>query len=428
MPPEEVQALAVDVSRLVDRLDALAEIGPIEGVDGSRGSARLALTDEDRRGRDLVVAWMVDLGLDVRVDAIGNVIGTRAGREPGLSPVMVGSHIDTVRTGGRFDGNLGVLAGLEVVEALDRAGLVTRRPVAVAFFTNEEGARFAPDMMGSLVYAGGLALEAALDTVGIDGARVGDELARIGYQGPHPCPGPAPHAYVELHIEQGPVLEQEGRTIGVVTGVQGISWQEVVITGQSNHAGTTPMAMRHDAGYAAAEVVTFVRRLADELGQRPGSHQVGTVGRLELQPSLVNVVAARATLTMDLRNTDEGVLQEAEQRVEAFLEELAQREGVVITTRRLARFEPVAFDERVVGLVERTAQGLGLSTMRMPSGAGHDAQMLARLAPTGMVFVPSHRGVSHNPAEHTDLSDLEAGADVLLNVVLALADDQEVLP
>jgi N-carbamoyl-L-amino-acid hydrolase len=370
---------------------------------------------------------MVDLGLDVRVDAIGNVVATRAGRDPGLAPVMVGSHIDTVRTGGRFDGNLGVLAGLEVVETLDRAGLVTCRPLAVAFFTNEEGARFPPDMMGSLVYAGGLALETALDTIGIDGSRVGDELERIGYQGTHPCPGPAPHAYVELHIEQGPVLEQEGITIGVVTGVQGISWQEVVISGQSNHAGTTPMALRHDAGYAAGEVVTFVRRLAIELGERPDSHQVGTVGRLELHPSLVNVVAGKASLTIDLRNTDESVLQEAERRVEAFLEELAEREGVVITTRRLARFEPVAFDERVVGLVECTAQRLGLSTMRMPSGAGHDAQMMARLAPTGMVFVPSHRGVSHNPAEHTDTGDLEAGANVLLHVLTALADDQEVL-
>jgi len=429
MPPNELQALAVDPARLVERLDALAEIGPITGADGSQGSARLALTDEDRRGRDLVVTWMADLGLEIRVDAIGNVIGTRAGREVGLAPVMTGSHIDTVRTGGRFDGNLGVLAGLEVVEALDRAGVVTRRPLSVAFFTNEEGARFPPDMMGSLVYAGGMPLEAALDTVGIDGARVGDELARIGYQGTHPCPGRAPHAYVELHIEQGPVLEQEGVTIGVVTGVQGISWQEVVITGQSNHAGTTPMSMRHDAGLAAAEVVTFVRRLADELGRRPGSHQVGTVGRLELQPSLVNVVAAKATLTIDLRNTDETVLQEAERRVEAFLEELAEREGVVLTTRSLARFEPVAFDPRVVDLVEETAEQLGLSTMRLPSGAGHDAQMLARLAPTGMVFVPSHRGISHNPAEHTEVDDLVAGANVLLNVLVALADapDEEVV-
>ena len=248
MPPNELQALAVDPARLVERLDALAEIGPITGSDGSHGSARLALTDDDRRGRDLVVTWMADLGLDVSVDAIGNVVGTRAGREAGLAPVMTGSHIDTVRTGGRYDGNLGVLAGLEVVETLDRAGIVTRRPLAVAFFTNEEGARFAPDMMGSLVYVGGMAVEAALDTVGIDGARVGDELARIGYQGAHPCPGPAPHAYVELHIEQGPVLESTASRSARSPACRASPGKSSTITGQSNHAGTTPMAMRHDAG------------------------------------------------------------------------------------------------------------------------------------------------------------------------------------
>ncbi len=422
-PGSHVDALAVDGARLADRIDALAEIGPIVGADGSRGSARLALTDEDRRGRDLVVAWMHDLGLDVRVDAVGNVVATRAGRDPSLAPVMTGSHIDTVRTGGRFDGNLGVLAGLEVIEVLDHAGITTLRPLAVAVFTNEEGARFAPDMMGSLVYAGGLGVEEALDTVGIDGERVGDELARIGYQGSHPCPGPAPHAFVELHIEQGPVLEAEGITIGAVTGVQGISWQELTITGQSNHAGTTPLALRHDAGLAAAEVVVFVRRLARELG----GHQVATVGRLDLHPDLVNVVPGRAVLTIDLRNTDEVVLKEAERRLELFLHELADREGVVITVRSLARFEPVTFDERVVGLVERTAARLGHSVQRMPSGAGHDAQMIARLAPTGMVFVPSRGGISHNPAEHTDQAELEAGANVLLEVMVALAEHAEVL-
>jgi N-carbamoyl-L-amino-acid hydrolase len=277
-------------------------------------------------------------------------------------------------------------------------------------------------MMGSLVYAGGMPVEEALGTVGIDGVTVGSELARIGYQGPHPCPGPAPHAFVELHIEQGPVLEQEAATIGVVTGVQGISWQEVTITGESNHAGTTPLALRHDAGLAAAEIVTFVRRLAAELG----GHQVATVGRLELHPNLVNVVAGRAVLTVDLRNTDEATLQEAEHGLEDLLERVARREGVVISTRRLARFEPVAFDERVIDLVEAAAAGQGHPSMRLPSGAGHDAQMLARLAPTAMVFVPSHRGISHNPAEHTDAEHLEAGANVLLEVLLRLADHEEV--
>jgi beta-ureidopropionase / N-carbamoyl-L-amino-acid hydrolase len=306
-----------------------------------------------------------------------------------------------------------------VAETLLAAGVRTRRPLQVAFFTDEEGARFAPDMLGSLVYVGGMPVEEALELRAIDGPTVGEELARIGYAGPNPCPAASfPHAYVELHIEQGPVLEAEGFRIGAVTGVQGISWTEITVVGQSNHAGTTPMAMRHDPGYVAAEIAVFVRRLVTELG----GNQVGTVGRVEVHPNLVNVVAARAMLTVDLRNTDEAVLQEAERRLEEHLVALAEAEGVTITTRSLARFEPVAFDDRVVELVERTATSLGLAVKRMPSGAGHDAQMLARVCPTGMVFTPSHRGISHNPAEHTDPDDLVAGADVLLQVLLALAE------
>jgi N-carbamoyl-L-amino-acid hydrolase len=404
--------LRIDAERLIARIDALAEIAPIEGG----GNARLALTDADRAGRDLVVTWMHDLGLDVGVDAIGNVIGMREGMVPG-APVMCGSHIDTVRTGGRFDGNYGVLAGLEIIETLAERDITTHHPLAVAFFTNEEGARFPPDMMGSLVHVGGMPLEEALDTVGIDGARVGDELDRIGYAGSLPCPGPAPRAFVELHIEQGPVLEIEGSTIGVVEGVQGISWQELTIDGQSNHAGTTPMRFRHDAGYAAARVAVFVRELAAELG----GAQVATVGSIELRPNLVNVVANRAVLTVDLRNTDEATLRLAEARLRTFLGELERAEGVRIASRSLARFAPVQFDERVVALVERTAQRFALTTRRMPSGAGHDAQMFARVCPTGMVFVPSIGGLSHNPAERTDPADLEAGANVLLHTVMALA-------
>jgi N-carbamoyl-L-amino-acid hydrolase len=318
---------------------------------------------------------------------------------------------------------LGVLAGLEVIETLIDAAVRPRRPLAVAFFTNEEGSRFPPDMLGSLTYAGGMTIEDALDITGIDGARVGDELRRIGYVGPHPCPGPAPHAYVELHIEQGPVLEAAGVDIGVVEGVQGISWQELLIVGQANHAGTTPMSMRHDAGFAAASVATFVRRLALEIG----SPHVGTVGSLRLHPDLVNVVAAQAKLTVDLRNTDDGALRDAEDRVVTFLTELEGQEGVTISSRPLARFEPVDFDPRVVGMVEATARRLGHSTMRMPSGAGHDAQMLARVCPSGMVFVPSVAGVSHNPAEYTAPEHLVAGADVLLQVLLQLAGSDEVL-
>ena len=362
---------------------------------------------------------MRDLGLDVAIDAIGNVVATRRGTDPTAAPVMTGSHIDTVATGGRFDGNLGVLAGLEVIETLEQHGVATVHPIAVAFFTDEEGARFAPDMLGSLVFAGGMALEEALDVRAVDdGARLGDELARIGYAGPLPCPtNIAPHAYVELHIEQGPILEDEGITIGVVEGVQGISWTELTIAGRSAHAGTTPMAMRRDAGYVAAEIATFARRLALELG----GAQVATVGRFEVHPDLVNVVPNGATLTVDLRNTDDAVLRRAEEALATEVARLAAAEDVTVTTRSLARFEPVDFDRPTVDLVESTATRLGLSTRRMPSGAGHDAQMLARICPAAMIFTPSVGGLSHNIAEHTHPDDVTAGADVLLQTLLTLA-------
>jgi N-carbamoyl-L-amino-acid hydrolase len=354
---------------------------------------------------------------------VGNVVATRPGRDPQLPVVMTGSHIDTVRTGGRFDGNLGVLAGLEVLETLIANGIETERGISVAFFTDEEGARFAPDMLGSLVYVGGLALEEALDVrAADDGARLGDELSRIGYAGPVPCPSTSfPHCYVELHIEQGPILEDEGIEIGVVTGVQGISWTEVTITGQSAHAGTTPMRMRRDPGYVAARIVTFVREITRELG----GHQVGTVGRLDLVPDLVNVVPASATLTIDLRNTDEATLQVAERRLREALEQFADEEGTAVSTRALARFEPVQFDPAMVDLVDDVATRLGYTTRRMPSGAGHDAQMLARVCPTAMIFVPSVNGLSHNIAEFTETADLERGANVLLHLILDRAGQND---
>ena len=403
--------LSINGERLMKRIMALAEVGAIAGG----GCNRLALTDADRDGRDVVVAWMQDLGLDVVVDAVGNIIGTWAVGEG--QAVMTGSHIDTVRTGGKYDGNYGVLAGLEVIETCQQAGIVPQRPLAVGIFTDEEGARFAPDMLGSLVYAGGMTTEQAHDVIGIDGARFGDELARIGYLGSVPCPGATPHAFVELHIEQGPLLEVNEVRIGAVTGVQGISWQEVVIDGQSNHAGTTPMHLRKDPAYAAAELTVFVRRLAS----RYGGDQVCTVGKIDLHPNLTNVVASRATLTLDVRNTDETILQKAEAEIAVFCTALAEREQVTITRRVLVRFEPVIFHDRVIDMVELAARNRGDSVQRMPSGAGHDAQMLARMCPSGMIFVPSHKGLSHNVNEHTDEADLVAGANILLDVMLQLS-------
>ena len=406
--------LHVDDRHLLGALDELAVIGAIE--DG--GCARLALTDEDRAGRDLVIGWMKALGLDVRIDAIGNVIGVRAGQE-NLAPAMTGSHIDTVRTGGRYDGNYGVLAGLEVVRALNAAGIVTRRPVAVAFFTNEEGARFQPDMLGSLVYAGGLGLNEAYAAADKDGRSVGDELRRIGYLGPAAPGALKPHAFVELHIEQGPILDEEKVQIGVVESVQGISWTEYTVTGVSNHAGTTPMRLRRDAGYLAASVNVFARGLAREMG----GDQVATVGALTLRPNLINVVPNRAVFTVDLRNTDEAKLKDAEARVSAHIAEVAGAERVDVDAKVLARFEPVIFDVGLVDRVERHARALSLSTRRMPSGAGHDAQMMQRICSTSMIFVPSVAGLSHNVREHTDAADLAAGAQVLLNLMLELAEE-----
>ena len=404
------EAPTINGARLMSRLNELAQINPIE--DG--GNCRLALTADDKLGRDLVLRWMKDLGLRITIDTVGNVTGTW-GTGSG-APVMTGSHIDTVRTGGRFDGNYGVLAGLEVIETCKALKIQLQRPLAVTFFTNEEGARFVPDMLGSLVYVGGMQTQDALDVLAIDGARLGDELTAIGYDGSTPCPGVVPHAFIELHIEQGPLLEAEGFVIGAVTGVQGISWQEVIIEGQSNHAGTTPMSLRHVSAYVAARITVFLRDLA----LRIGDSQVCTVGKLDLFPNLVNVLAARATLTLDVRNTDEQMLQQAEQEISLFLKVLEAQESVTISTRQLVRFEPVGFEERVIELINTIAKENSHPVKYMPSGAGHDAQMLARVCPSGMIFVPSVKGISHNAAEFTKTSDLVAGANVLLQAMIAL--------
>jgi N-carbamoyl-L-amino-acid hydrolase len=402
----------IDRDRLLATLDTFNRVGALPGG----GNCRLALSDADREGRDLLVAWMRERGLAVTIDAIGNIVGVRRGRED-TTPVMLGSHIDTVGTGGRYDGLYGVLAGLEVCAALDDAAQVTRRPLALVAFTNEEGARFAPYAMGSLVYVGGLALDDAYAVRGIDGATVGEELRRIGYLGDAAPGWLVPHAYFELHIEQGPVLENEGCVIGAVEGITGLSWTEVTIEGRAGHAGTTPIALRRDAALAAAEIVLFVRRLAREMG----GEQKGTVGRITLAPNLVNVIAERAVLTVDLRNLDEGRLAGAEQALATFLEQLAAREDVTIATHSLGRFAPVQFPADMVAAVETTANELRLPCRRMPSGAGHDAQMMARLCPAVMIFVPSIGGLSHNVREDTAAAHLAAGAEVLLGVAMRAA-------
>ena len=400
----------LDTAKLLEQLRELGAIGH-DAAQGGR--TRIALTDEEKAGRDLLVRWMRELDLEVRVDQIGNIFGVLHAEHP-EQPLMMGSHIDTVRNAGALDGCYGVLAGLAVVRAYRQAGLRPARAIVVAAFTNEEGVRYQPDMMGSLVYAGGMDVQAALNTVGTDGTRLGDELARIGYAGDMAPGAIVPREYIELHIEQGPVLEAEGKLIGVVESLQGISWQKVTITGIANHAGTTPTRLRHDAGYAAAACVAFLREQV--VGAAPET-TLATVGSLRLEPDLINVIPRRATFTVDLRDPDEQRLQAAERRLADFLATLAEREGVTVETEQLVRFEPVVFDAALADRIQAAAQRRGLPHRRMTSGAGHDAQMLARIAPSAMIFVPSRGGISHNPREHTDDDQLALGAQVLLDVV-----------
>ena len=404
--------LSADVGRLQNRIKELGRIGAITGG----GVSRLALTNEDRDGRDLVVRWMHDLGLSIQVDRIGNVIGTRAGMLDS-APVLIGSHIDSVATGGLYDGALGVLAGLEAIQTLNEADLKTQYPIAVGFFTNEEGVRFTPDMMGSAVHQGSLPLETALETVGTDGQTVGAELTRIGYAGDVPVNNMIPRAYLELHIEQGPVLENTNTTIGAVTGVQGISWTEFELQGVSNHAGTTPMHLRHDAGYVAAAIAVEARAIATDFG----ANQVATVGVSELTPNLINVIANRARVTIDLRNTSDAKLTQAETRLIGFATDTAAAEGVTLEKRSLVRFSPVEFDTMIIDMVEKAAATSDYTYCRLPSGAGHDAQMFAPNCPTGMIFIPSTQGISHNINEFSSEQDIAAGMDVLMKVLLELS-------
>lgn len=404
--------LRIDGARLVSRLAKLSKIGATpEG-----GCRRLALTDEDRQGRDWLVGQMEALGLAVKIDAIGNIVGILKGQEDGPALVM-GSHIDTVGTGGRFDGALGVVAGVEVLAALKDAGLTPRRDMAVIAFTNEEGARFHPDMLGSYVWAGGMEVAAAHAEVDSDGVGLGAELRRIGYDGPEQ-PGFLPaHAYLELHIEQGPVLEGEGGGLGAVTGIQAICWLELTLTGRPSHSGTTPMAYRRDPGLAAARINLFANELTKMI---PG--QLANSGVIRFQPGNVNVVPETVTMTLDLRNPLDAPLAEAEAAVRQFCAELSARDGIAIAFRDLARFPATSFAEELIAAVEASAAEHGLAIRRMISGAGHDAQMMSRLCPTAMIFIPSIGGLSHNPAELSTDQDMVNGANVLLSAAWRAAN------
>lgn len=410
--------VAINRNRLMARLEALGAIG----ADGAGGRTRLAADDAEKAGRDAVAGWMREAGLTVKVDRVGNLFGIwETGENRGQQPVMTGSHIDTVIHAGKYDGCYGVLAGIEVLQSLKEAGCSTARPMAVAAFTNEEGVRYAPDMLGSLVYAGGMPVEQALATVGVDGTVLGEELRRIGYAGTEEPGFLRPCAFVELHIEQGPLLDAEGFDIGAVEDLQGISWQEITIEGAQNHAGTTPISYRADAGVAAAKVITFLRQRC----LLPGSRTVSTTGRIAFQPNAVNVIPGRAVFTVDIRNPDAEALRAEEQALTAYLEELARTDRVKISTRRLSRFEPVLFDSGIVERIEACSRRRGLSCRRITSGAGQDAQSMVPLCPTAMIFAPSVGGISHNPAEFTSEESAAACAEVLLDVLSELAGASE---
>lgn len=399
----------------------LAEVGSYPADGGLRGVNRLALTDADAEGRRLMRRWFEAAGLAVRVDRIGNVYARRAGRDRDAPPVLLGSHIDSVPTGGAFDGALGVVGALEVVRSLDDHRVETQRPVEIAFFTDEEGARFGTDMLGSAVAVGRIPLEAAYALRDERGLTVRDELLRIGFLGDHPPRlDPPPHAYLEVHVEQGPILASRGLELGVVTGVQAISWHEVTLTGKSAHAGTTPMALRRDAGLAAARLNVQLHEMVRS--GRYGADMRATMGRIESVPNRVNIVPGRVVCTVDLRNPDEALMHAAERDLAAFLDQLASTSGVGVVARRTARTEPIAFAPDMRRRISEKMRARGLTHADILSGAGHDAQEMAAICPTGMIFVPGeHEGISHNPREYSTLKACGDGVDVLLDAVLDLA-------
>jgi beta-ureidopropionase / N-carbamoyl-L-amino-acid hydrolase len=405
--------IKINADRLNAHLDELSQIGALAGG----GVTRLALTDEDKRARDRLVSWMTELEMKVQLDRVGNIVGIR----PGLSdhpPVMLGSHIDTVISAGRFDGCYGVLAALECVRVLNEKKRKTLRPIAVTAFTNEEGVRYQPGMLGSAVYSGSLSVDKAMGIAGIDGSVFGEELERIGYSGPKEPGWIKPSVYLELHIEQGPVLDLEEFALGVVEGVVGISWWELNIDGSANHAGTTPIQMRRDAGLAAAKLVMKVREIALSVG----GNQRATCGMLKLFPGAINVIPGKAVLFVDLRNNDEEGLLKAEMQLIKVSKEIEREEGVTILVRQLEKVSAVQFDEGVVSTLEKVSESMGIRFKRMISGAGHDAQLMAHFCPAAMIFVPSRGGISHSQEEFSSPEALAVGGNVLLNALQTFAN------
>ncbi len=409
--------VAVNGARLWQSLMHLAELG----ATPKGGVCRLALTDLDRQARDRVVGWAREAGCSIRVDAIGNIFARRPGSDPARAAIATGSHIDTQPTGGKFDGNYGVLAGLEVVRTLNDVGIATAAPIEVCVWTNEEGSRFVPVMMGSGVYAGAFPLEHALAARDRDGVSVREALRSIGYAGNAPAAvadgAPVFGAYFEAHIEQGPVLEASGDVIGVVTGALGQRWYDVTITGMEAHAGPTPMRLRQDALLPATRLMQQVNAIA--LAQQPDAR--GTVGWVDVFPNSRNVIPGRVRFTVDFRHTTDAGLAKMDAELRAAAAQLASETGLRIEVDQVVYFPPQPFTPTLVDAVRAGARALGLPQQDIVSGAGHDAVYVARHAPTAMIFVPCKDGISHNEIEDAKEAHLTAGANVLLHAMLECA-------
>ncbi len=405
-------ALRVDADRLWRSLNETARFGAIP--DTARGMCRLTLGEADIAVRRWLIAACEAIGMTIVIDQLGTIIARRDGSDPALAPIAMGSHLDTQPTGGRFDGILGVLAGLEVVRTLHDAGIVTRHPLAVIDWTNEEGARFAPAMVASGVFAGEFSLDYALAQRDRDGVTLGEALALAGFAGDAPVGAQALAAHFELHIEQGPVLEAEALDIGVVSGVQGIRWFDVVVRGQTCHAGTTPMALRRDALHSAARLALAV----DQIGRSDPGRSLATIGLFQAYPGSRNTAPGEVRLTVDLRHPEVAGLDRMEAALGESASALASECGTPITVTPIWSSPPVCFDPGVIAAITRATERLGHSYRTMLSGAGHDSVYTARVAPTGMIFVPCEAGISHNIAENITPADAERGANVLLQAVL----------
>ncbi len=413
----------INSQRLWQSIRTLGQIGAYDAKPlADQGVCRLALSDEDAKARTLVTQWFNDAELRVSVDQIGNTYADRAGTDPSLAPVMAGSHIDSVPTAGRFDGVLGVLGALEVVRTLNDHNMTTRRPITIAFFTDEEGCRFGTDMLGSAVATGRINLDHACALTDANNCTVLQELERIGARGDEPVNQRTPYAFVECHVEQGPILDHEKLDIGVVTGVQAISWQKLTIVGSSAHAGTTPMSYRHDAGLAAARINTKMHEMC--LSGHFGPDMRATMGVITPEPGSINVIPGQVIATVDLRNPDDASMRQAEQELEQYFRTTEQGLGVQILSEQTARTPAVAFSNRVQDVIDQQAADLNLSHRRILAGAGHDAQEWSRVCDTAMIFIPGeNQGISHNPREHSSQSRCAAGINVLCRTMCVLASE-----